>query len=163
MKVLGVDPGLQVSGYAVLEQNQRPLCVLDAGVIRANTKLTLAQRLAQLWEDVEALLQEHRPDIVAVEELYAHYQHPRTAILMGHARGVFLLAAARRGLPVQGFSATRVKKCVTGSGRATKEQVQRAVQTQLHLARVPSPADVADALAIAMCCLNEKQREQWRT
>ena len=92
---------------------------------------------------------------MAVEELYSHYKHPRTAILMGHARSMFLLAAAQRGIEVRDFSATRIKKSVTGSGRAGKEQMQRAVQTQLQLAELPEPADVADALAIAMCCYTE--------
>ena len=155
MKVLGVDPGLRTSGYAVLSQRGRELAVIDAGVFRADTDLELSQRLDQLSHDIESLLAEHRPDFMAVEELYAHYKHPRTAILMGHARGVFLLAAARRGVPVQSYAATRVKKSLTGNGRASKEQMQLAAMTQLSLPEIPRPADVADALAIAMCCLNE--------
>ena len=159
MKVLGVDPGLRVSGYAVVTQRGRELRVVDAGAIRADLELPLAERIRQIYDDVEALLDEHDIDIMAVEELYAHYKHPRTAILMGHARGVFLLAAARHGVPVHDFSATRVKKSLTGVGRAGKEQVQRAVKTQLQLSRIPRPADVADALAVAMCCINEQSRE----
>ncbi|MBN1437281.1 MAG: crossover junction endodeoxyribonuclease RuvC [Sedimentisphaerales bacterium] len=159
MKVLGVDPGLRTSGYAVVESRGRGLTILDAGVFRADVKLALAARLGQLYDDVSRLLDEHRPGVMAVEELYAHYKHPRTAILMGHARGVFLLAAHEREVPVYGFAATRIKKSLTGNGRASKEQMQRAVQLQLGLAAVPRPADVADALAIAMCCLNERRLE----
>ncbi len=159
MKVIGVDPGLQVSGYAVVEQNRDEVKIIDAGVIRADTRLTLGKRLRQIYQDILAILQENQPELMAVEELYAHYKHPRTAILMGHARGMFLLAAAEQGIEVLDFAATRVKKSITGQGRASKEQIQRAVTSQLRLARIPRPADLADALAIALCCLNEKNRE----
>ena len=155
MKVLGVDPGLRTSGYAVIASQGGQVRVLDAGTIRADEDLSLAQRLVQIFTDADALLSEHEPDVMAVEELYSHYKHPRTAILMGHARSMFLLAAAQRGIEVRDFSATRIKKSVTGNGRASKEQIQRAVQTQLQLAQIPEPADVADAIAIAMCCYTE--------
>ena len=88
---------------------------------------------------------------MAVEQLYAHYDHPRTAILMAHARGAFFLAGAQRGIPVLSYAATKVKKLVTGSGRASKEQMQHAVARELGLAKLPEPHDVADALAIALC------------
>lgn len=159
MKVIGVDPGLQVSGYAVVEQTRDEVKIIDAGVIRADTRLALGKRLRQIYQDILAILQENQPELMAVEELYAHYKHPRTAILMGHARGMFLLAAAEQGVEVLDFAATRVKKSITGQGRASKEQIQRAVTSQLRLARIPRPADLADALAIAMCCLNEKNGE----
>jgi crossover junction endodeoxyribonuclease RuvC len=88
---------------------------------------------------------------MAVEQLYAHYEHPRTAILMAHARGAFLLAGAQRSIPVLSYAATKVKKLVTGSGRASKEQMQHAVARELNLAGPPEPHDVADALAVALC------------
>ena len=150
---------MQVSGYAVVEQNRDEVKIIDAGVIRADTRLALGKRLRQIYQDILAILQENQPELMAVEELYAHYKHPRTAILMGHARGMFLLAAAEQGVEVLDFAATRVKKSITGQGRASKEQIQRAVTSQLRLARIPRPADLADALAIALCCLNEKNRE----
>jgi len=159
MKVLGVDPGLRTSGYAVVQVLGRELRAIDAGAFRVDHTLPLAERIKQIFHDVTALLDEHDVDAMAVEELYAHYKHPRTAILMGHARGAFLLAAAQRGIPVHGFSATRVKKSLTGAGRAGKAQVQRAVKSQLHLNVIPKPPDVADALAVAMCCINEQSRE----
>jgi crossover junction endodeoxyribonuclease RuvC len=96
-------------------------------------------------------MEQYRPAAVAVEQLFAHYDHPRTALLMAHARGVLLLAAAQRGLPVQSYNATRIKKTITGNGHATKEQMQRAVQRELGLAALPEPPDVADALAAALC------------
>ena len=160
MKVLGLDPGLRTSGYAVVEDGPAKLVVVEAGTITAEVKLPLAERLSSLRRDFDELLDEHVPELIAVEELYSHYNHPRTAILMGHARGVFLVTAAERGIEVCGFAATRVKKCLTGRGRASKEQVQRAVMSQLGLAQAPEPADVSDALALAMCCINEQSREK---
>jgi len=160
MRVLGVDPGLRTSGYAVLEQRARQLHVIDAGVITADADLPLAQRLHQIYDDIDALIGEYGADIMAIEQLYAHYKHPRTAILMAHARGVFILAAARHGIKVCDFAATRIKKSLTGSGRAGKQQMQHAVREQLNLDQLPSPADVADALAVAMCCINEHNREK---
>jgi crossover junction endodeoxyribonuclease RuvC len=96
-------------------------------------------------------MEQYPPDEVAVEQLYAHYQHPRTAILMAHARGVLFLAAGQRSIPVVSYNATQIKKTVTGSGRASKEQVQRTIQRELNLDQLPEPADVADALAAALC------------
>ena len=149
--ICGIDPGLGTTGYAVVRREARALVVLDAGVCRFNPRESLAQRLVQVDRDLSAIFAEHSPEVVAVEEVYAHYKHPRTAILMGHARGVILLAAARRGIEVRSYAATQVKRHLTGNGRATKGQVQRAIQATLGLATLPEPADVADALAIAMC------------
>src|SRR5262249_4304003 len=97
------------------------------------------------------VIEQFRPDVVAVEQLYAHYNHPRTAILMAHARGVIFLAAGLRGLPVVSYSATRIKKTITGNGHASKDQEQRTIQRELGLDKLPEPADVADALAAALC------------
>ena len=149
--ICGIDPGLGTTGYAVVRRESGALTVLDAGVCRFNPRDSLACRLVQIDRDLSAIFAEHSPEVVAVEEVYAHYKHPRTAILMGHARGVILLAAARRGIEVRSYSATQVKRHLTGNGRATKGQVQRAIQATLGLATLPEPADVADALAIAMC------------
>ena len=104
-----------------------------------------------IHDGVCEVLESCQPQVLALEELYSHYQRPRTAILMGHARGVICLAAARRSIPVVGYSATQVKRILTGSGRAPKHQVQQAIQRELRLHELPQPADVADALAIAIC------------
>jgi crossover junction endodeoxyribonuclease RuvC len=103
-------------------------------------------------------LERFGPSLVAVEELYSHYGHPRTAILMGHARGVILQKCSEMGIEVKSFSATRIKKSLTGNGRAAKEQVQKTVQAVLSLAALPSPSDVADAMAVALCCANSVDR-----
>jgi crossover junction endodeoxyribonuclease RuvC len=154
IRVLGVDPGLNVTGYAVIEAgNPRPrLC--EAGIIRGAEKRTqagMAERLRCLYDGIVEVLQQFHPQVMVVEQLYAHYDHPRTAILMAHARGALLLAGAQRELEVVSYNATQVKKIITGAGRASKEQVQRAMQRELNLAKLPEPPDVADALAVALC------------
>jgi crossover junction endodeoxyribonuclease RuvC len=158
MRILGIDPGLQVCGYACLDSDAGTETVVEAGVLRTSGDASLAGKLNQIAEDVQTLLERFRPDIVAVEELYSHYAHPRTAILMGHARGVILQKSAAVGLEVKSFSATRIKKSLTGNGRASKEQVQRTMQTILALPELPKPPDVADAMAVALCCANAIHR-----
>ena len=154
VKILGIDPGLQVCGYACLEIGQDKERLIEAGVIRTAGGSAIEEKLNRIAEDIESLLKSFRPDVVAVEGLYAHYAHPRTAILMGHARGVILQKCAEAGIKVRSFSATRIKKSITGNGRASKGQVQRTIQTILSLPELPEPSDVADAIAAAMCCAN---------
>jgi crossover junction endodeoxyribonuclease RuvC len=153
-RILGIDPGLQVTGYAVVQVGAGRPKVCEAGVIRSDadrSRAGLAERISTLYDGVVEVIEQFQPQSVVVEQLYAHYAHPRTAILMAHARGVIFLAAAKRGLPVVSYNATRIKKTITGNGRAPKDQVQRAVQGELGLAQLPEPSDVADALAAALC------------
>ncbi|UCF42721.1 MAG: crossover junction endodeoxyribonuclease RuvC [Planctomycetota bacterium] len=154
MRILGIDPGLQVCGYGCLETAADKDSLVEAGVIQTDDAQPMEVRLNQIAEDAGSLLERFSPQVVAVEELYSHYAHPKTAILMGHARGVILAKCAEAGAEVKSFSATRIKKSLTGNGRASKEQVQRTIQTLLSLPQVPEPADVADAIAAAMCCAN---------
>jgi crossover junction endodeoxyribonuclease RuvC len=157
--ILGIDPGLQRTGYAILSADAGPreARVHEAGVVRLPRDLPLEQRLVQLEESLETLIGAHHPTLLACEELYAHYKHPRTAILMAHARGVILALAARRGLAVVSVAATNVKKLLTGSGRASKAQIQLAVAMTLRLPVIPQPDDVADAIAIALAGLRLRQ------
>ena len=159
MIILGIDPGLQVCGYAVIKAELLRTVLLEAGIFRTDGKKDLGRRLNQLADDVRQVLEKYRPGVAAVEELYSHYQHPRTAILMGHARGVLLQQAAAAEAEVFSFSATRIKKALTGNGHAGKPQMQRAIQSMLALAKLPEPADVADAIAAALCCANEKNKK----
>ena len=155
LRILGIDPGLRLTGYGVVDWDPRaPLRpkLVDGGVIRLRPKTSLADRLVELEIELDALLDEHKPDVCAVEQLYAHYAHPRTAILMGHARGVIILAARRRGVQVEQFAANRIKISVAGHGHASKVQMQRAIQSLWSLPEPPEPHDVADALAVALCC-----------
>jgi len=155
MVVCGIDPGLEITGYAVLRLTAGTPVILDAGVLRTTRSALLPERLVQLSDDFAAVLEQWSPESVGVEQLYAHYKHPRTAIQMGHARGVLLERAARSGAKIHGFSATHVKKHLTGNGRASKSQVQGAIQSLFALPAPPEPADVADAIAIAFCCGRE--------
>lgn len=156
MILLGIDPGLQVCGYALVKKELLRQTLIEAGVFRTDGKAALEERLNQIAEDIQTVLAAHKPDVVAVEQLYAHYKHPRTAILMGHARGVILQRAAQ-SVTVRSYSATRIKKSLTGNGHASKGQMQRAIQTVLDLPSVPEPPDVADAIAVALCCANERK------
>lgn len=153
-RILGVDPGLNVTGYSVLETGDRGPRVCEAGVLRgpnASARMALEFRLQYLYDGIVELIVQFQPGVMVVEQLYAHYAHPRTAILMGHARGAILLAGAQHSLHVRSYSATAIKKTITGSGRASKAQMQRAIQRELNLRAVPEPPDVADALAAALC------------
>jgi len=153
-RILGIDPGLNLTGYGVLEVTPRGAVVCEAGVVRGakeRAKAELAVRLQGLYISIGEVIDQFRPQVMVVEQLYVHYEHPRTAILMAHARGVLLLAGAERGVSVISYNATAVKKTLTGSGHAPKAQVQRAVQRELGLATMPEPPDVADALALALC------------
>jgi crossover junction endodeoxyribonuclease RuvC len=152
MRILGIDPGLQVCGYACIESNSGETTLLEGGVIRTTASKAIEMRLNQIAEDIDSILNKFKPDVVGVEQLYSHYAHPRTAILMGHARGVILQRCADAGVEVKSFGATRIKKCITGNGHASKEQMQRTIKTLLGLSAVPEPNDVTDAIAAAMCC-----------
>ena len=152
MKILGIDPGLQLTGYGVIEFHPTKPKLIDAGVIRLNPKQSIAERLVELERELDEILAEHKPAMVAVEQLYSHYAHPRTAILMGHARGVILLAAQRSGAAIHEFAVNRIKQSLTGHGHASKPAMQQAIMATWNLPKPPEPPDVADALAIALCC-----------
>ncbi len=125
--------------------------LIEAGVVRGKTRGSLTARLLEIHQGVSEVIEALKPSAMAVEQLYSHYERPRTAILMGHARGVICLAAAEAEVPVTHYSATQIKKILTGNGRASKAQVQRAIQHELALLVAPDPPDVADALAAALC------------
>ena len=151
---MGIDPGLRITGYGVVELADQAVepALCEAGVIRLDAQQPLEQRLAQLHEELASLIDRLRPDQMAVEKLYAHYRHPRTAILMAHARGVILLCAQQHDMALHNLPSTEVKKAITGYGHASKQQMQLAVQSQCRLAELPSPPDVADAIGIALTC-----------
>lgn len=152
LRILGIDPGLQTTGYGVIEWASVRPRLIDAGVIRLKPRSPLPDRLVELEAELDELVREQAPDVCAVEQLYSHYAHPRTAILMGHARGVILLVARRHGVRVEQLSANRIKQSLTGHGHASKLQMQRSIQAQWNLPAPPEPPDVADALAAALCC-----------
>lgn len=152
MKILGVDPGLNATGYGLIEVQRGLACrILEAGLIRTQGTLPLARRLLAVGQQLRALLKEHRPDLVAVEDLYSYYKTPKPAILMGHVRGVILEAAAQARVPVASYLPTRIKHAVVGQGHASKHQIARLVQMRLSLSERAVPPDVTDALAVALC------------
>jgi crossover junction endodeoxyribonuclease RuvC len=153
MIVLGIDPGLANTGYGVVARRDGRLLALDGGVIRTPATLAVELRLATLHARLDALLAEHEPDALALEELYFG-QNVRTAFAVGQARGVALLAAGRRGLPCASYTPQKIKGAVCGSGRAGKAQVARMVAALLALPAPPTPDHAADALAVAICHLN---------
>lgn len=155
-RVIGIDPGLGITGYGVVEYRADGVKLLEAGVIRLPPShgQNLAVRLELLFKELQEVMEEFVPQAMCLEEVYSHSAHPRTSILMGHARGVICLAARLARVPVMSFSAKRIKQSATGNGNASKLQVQRAVQHFFSLDRTPYPPDVADALAAALCYTN---------
>ena len=152
MFVLGIDPGLSATGYALVISTASSMQPVSAGVIRTDPALPMSERLAELYLDLEALISEHRPDEVAIERVFVN-RNLQTAEGVGRASGVALLAAARAGLAVHEYTPSAVKKAIVGVGTASKQQVQELVARRLGLQAAPTPADAADALAIAMCHL----------
>ena len=150
-KILGVDPGLNITGYGVLEITPNGPKLTEGGVIRGGKDRSLEARLRELYSGLTEVLEAFAPTAMAIEELYSHYERPRTAILMGHARGVLCLAAAQRQIPIMHYASTQVKRMLTGNGRAPKSQMQMAICHELGLATPPEPPALADALAIALC------------
>jgi crossover junction endodeoxyribonuclease RuvC len=152
VRVLGIDPGTRVLGYGVVEGRGSELSALDHGVIAPGGDIPLAERLLLIDTGLAALFAKHRPEAVAVEGVFSH-RNARSALVLGHARGVVLLNAARARVPVFEYAPAEVKRAVGASGRAEKEQVVRLIKGFLGLASVQR-ADAADALAIAVCHLN---------
>jgi crossover junction endodeoxyribonuclease RuvC len=148
--VLGIDPGLANTGYGVIAQRQGRLVALDGGTIQTRSGVPTERRLADIHRAIDALLTEHEPDGLALEELYFG-QNVRTAFAVGQARGVVMLAAGQRGVPCESYTPQAVKGAVCGNGRANKEQVARMVQALLTLPAPPSTDHAADALAVAVC------------
>jgi len=162
MRILGIDPGLLITGYAVIDGDGTPdsARLIEAGVVRTDERAPMASRLAEIARQVGEIITQLTPEAVAIEELYSHYQHPRTAIIMGHARGIVLLRAAEAGLAIYPYSSTRIKKSLTGNGRATKAQMQAMIRSTFALSAIPEPPDVADAMAVALChCRSLTQAE----
>jgi crossover junction endodeoxyribonuclease RuvC len=154
LKVLGVDPGTAATGYGVVVRGDGgAVALLECGVIRTTAAAPLPERLREIHEGLGQVLDRHGPDAVAVEDVF-YGRNVRTTVLLGQTRGVVLLAAALRGLPVADYSPAEVKNGVVGTGRATKEQVQFMVKKLLRLREAPSPADAADGVAVALCHIN---------
>jgi|SRR5687768_10516860 len=151
---MGVDPGAAVTGYGVVARSGGAVSLLECGIVRTDPAMPLPQRLREIYEGITEVLERHKVTSVAVEGVF-YAKNARTSIILGHARGAILLAATMKDLQVSEYSPAEIKSAVTGTGRATKEQVQFMVQKLLRLREPPRPSDAADGVAVAMChCQN---------
>ena len=153
MQVLGIDPGTAITGYAVVEEGAAGLRLIALGVIQTPAKTPLPQRLQQIYRELREIVDTYQPEASAVEQLFFS-RNTRTAMAVGHARGVTLLALADAGLAIAEYTPLQVKQAVTGQGRAAKRQVQEMVRVLLNLPEIPRPDDAADAAAVAICYLH---------
>lgn len=154
MRILGIDPGLGITGYGVIETSGGNSKVIEAGIIRSNPKFKIEKRLSEIYRKITGLIKDVKPEVAVLEQIYSHYKHPMTSILMGHSRGIICLAIEEQGIPLINYPSTRVKKAITGRGHASKQQIQRTVTSLLNLKTVPEPVDVTDALALALTHAN---------
>ncbi|MFP4199127.1 MAG: crossover junction endodeoxyribonuclease RuvC [Halanaerobium sp.] len=150
MRILGVDPGLATIGYAVVDKKTNHFDVIEYGIIKTSADKEDTERLKIIHHNIEELIKEFRPQEMAVEELFFN-KNVKTAIAVGQARGVILLAGSQSGLKVAEYTPLQIKQAVVGYGRADKNQVQQMVKSLLNLAELPKPDDAADALAVSIC------------
>lgn len=150
MIILGIDPGFAIVGYGILKYEGNKFTVLGFGAIKTSSDMALPNRLSVIYSELRLIIQKYNPCVLAIEELFFN-NNAKTALTVGHGRGVIILAAANEGMPVFEYTPLQVKQAVTGYGRADKQQVQQMVKTLLSLREVPKPDDTADALAIAIC------------
>ncbi len=150
MRILGIDPGVAIVGYGVIEYDKNEFKVIDYGKITTPAKTSLSKRLKMVYDSMTELIDTYKPDVVAMEELFFN-TNVTTAIAVGHARGVLVLAAENAETSLAEYTPLQIKQAVTGYGRADKNQVQQMVKMFLGLTEVPKPDDTADALAVAIC------------
>lgn len=150
MHILGIDPGLKTTGYGIIAKKKRSFRLVEAGILKTPSEDEIENRLEKIHETLADIIKEHKPKVLILEKLYSHYKHPTTAILMGHARGVVCLTAGEHNVPIISYSAKRIRQAITGSGNASKFQIQKVVTDLLSLREPVKYADVADALALAI-------------
>ena len=157
MIILGIDPGTATTGYGVIEKTKNNLRYLDCGVIKTEPNLSDAERLRVLQNQLNQIIKKYSPDILAVERLY-FFKNSKTIITVAQAKGVILLAGAKKRLPIFEFTPLQVKMAITGYGRAKKHQIQKMVKVLLCLKEIPKPDDAADALGVAICCAHSLRK-----
>ncbi|MFA5100600.1 MAG: crossover junction endodeoxyribonuclease RuvC [Candidatus Omnitrophota bacterium] len=150
MRIIGVDPALQITGYGIIDFTVSESVHIASGTVHTRACQSLEERLDTIYTGITAILRQHRPDVMVLEKIFVHHAHTTTAFRLGQARGIIVLSAAHLAIPVVEYAATQVKKSVVGNGHATKQQVQRMVTSQLHMRVTPKYFDVTDALALAM-------------
>jgi crossover junction endodeoxyribonuclease RuvC len=150
MRIIGIDPALRMTGFGIIDDKSGSFSLVRAGTISTSANKDVASRLIQIFDSVNSLILEFKPQVMILEKIYSHSQHPATAFILGQARGIICLAAGKNGLELVEYSATHVKKSVVGRGLASKEQVQRMVCALLSMKTLPKYKDVTDALALAI-------------
>lgn len=150
MVILGIDPGTAICGYGLVEKHNYQYKLIDYGAVNTPSTMTLEERLVRIYDGICLLIDKYHPDEMAVEELFFN-NNAKTAISVGQARGVILLAGAHKGVPLYEYTPLQVKQGIVGYGRADKKQIQYMIKTMLNMKEIPKPDDAADALAIAMC------------
>jgi len=148
MRILGIDPGLGVTGYGIIDGDNFRL--LEAGIIKTKSGTPVQDRIKKIFDEISGIIEEYRPGVLVLEKIYSHYKHPATAILMAHARAVACLVCGKFNIRLVNYPSTRIKKVITGNGHASKVQVQKMVRDLLKLKDTPEPLDVSDALAMAI-------------
>jgi crossover junction endodeoxyribonuclease RuvC len=157
MIILGIDPGVAIVGYGILEERKKKLQLVDYGCILTSSKKKHAERLAQINTEFTKLIKKYKPDILAIEELF-FCKNVKTALKVGEAKGVILATAISYKLPITEFTPLQIKQAMTGYGRAEKQQIQQMVKVILGLKKIPQPDDAADAIAVAITCAHSKDR-----
>jgi crossover junction endodeoxyribonuclease RuvC len=159
MRILGIDPGTINLGYGVVD-GEEEIRMVDCGVVSLSARLPMEKRLRSLYSELGKIITRHKPNEVAIEEPFIGH-NVRSAFAIGKAQAIAILAAANKGLPIYYYSPAKIKKQVTSYGQSDKQQVQEMVRVQLGLSEPPQPSDAADALAVAMCHIQQRRLGQW--
>ena len=154
MIIIGIDPGLVNTGYGIISIQRNNPSIIDFGIIKPNSREVISKRLFTIFSDVSELMELYKPDVFSIEEVF-YSKNFKSALMLGHARGAAILAAAKYKLPVFEYSAKKVKQSITGNGNADKTQLQYMIKQIFKLKQLPSPLDASDALGIALCHLNQ--------
>jgi crossover junction endodeoxyribonuclease RuvC len=150
MRIVGIDPGLKATGYGFLDFADNKFKLIETGTIEPSPKAGIAHKLERIHSILDGLLRQYHPDVLVLEKLYAHHQHPTTASILGHARGIICLLAAQQGIELVEYSVKRIRKAITGNGNASKQQTQMAVAKALNVSWQKFSLDASDACALAL-------------
>lgn len=156
VKILGIDPGLERTGWAVLKVNGNHLCYQGHGIIKTQVAQPITERLGLIFEGLKSAISQHQPDEIALEETFVN-MNAASSLKLGYARGVIMLLPGLYGLPLHEYSANKIKKAVVGSGHADKSQIMRMVEILIKLPEIPKTFDIYDAFAVAICHSNSRR------
>lgn len=156
MIILGIDPGLAQTGYAILKVNDKKIKSISFGCLKTSAKLSLEKRINKIYDHLKKIIKKYKPNKIAVEQLF-FCKNVKTALKVGQARGIIYLIASQAKIPISEFTPLQVKQTLTGYGRAEKSQIQKMLKILFNLKNIPQPDDAADALAIAYCCFQTKE------